>query len=290
MDFLNFCAAHGIIINHAPPIGIWKRYPTADHPKSRNGAVKFMGDHAFVQNHATETEVSVWNTDAPVNIDVARIARAAKDADALRLKAQAEAAVKAKSILEQTVLAKHDYLKAKGFPEDWGRVWIKDGEQILVIPMWIDRTMVGCQLIKKDGEKKFLYGQRTAGAELCIDNKGEHILCEGYATALSIQKAMKGLKRPYTIHVCFSAGNMKRVAEGKRGLVIADNDASGTGERVAKEIGWPYWMSDQVGEDANDFHMRVGLFKLTQSLTPLLNLVRLNRHGDSQMASAENLR
>jgi len=290
MDFLNFCAAHGIIINHAPPIGILKRYPTTDHPKSRNGAVKFMGDHAFVQNHATETEVSVWNTDAPVNIDVARIARAAKDADALRLKAQAEAAVKAKSILEQTVLAKHDYLKAKGFPEDWGRVWIKDGEQILVISMWIDGHMVGCQLIKQDGEKKFLYGQRTAGAEFCIDNKGEHILCEGYATALSIQKAMKGLKRPYTIHVCFSAGNMKRVAEGKRGLVIADNDASGTGERVAKEIGWPYWMSDQVGEDANDFHMRVGLFKFTQSLTPLLNLIRLNRHGDSQMAAAENLR
>lgn len=290
MDFLSFCAAHGIIINHAPPIGIWKRYPTTDHPKSRNGAVKFMGDHAFVQNHATDTEVSVWNTDAPVNIDVARIALAAKDAEAFKRKAQAEAAAKAKAILEQTVLGKHDYLKAKGFPDDWGRVWVKDGEQILVIPMWADGYMVGCQLIKHDGDKKFLYGQRTSGATFCIDNKGDNILCEGFATAMSIQKAMKSLKRPYTIHVCFSAGNMKRVAEGKRGLVIADNDASGTGERVAKEIGWPYWMSEQVGEDANDFHMRVGLFKFTQSLTPLLNLVRLNRHGDSQVSVAENLR
>jgi putative DNA primase/helicase len=84
MNFLDFCAAHGIVINHAPPIGIWKRYPTTDHPKSRNGAVKFMGDHAFVQNHATDTEVSVWNTDAPVNIDVARIARAARDAEMLK--------------------------------------------------------------------------------------------------------------------------------------------------------------------------------------------------------------
>jgi putative DNA primase/helicase len=290
MNFLDFCAAHGIVINHAPPIGIWKRYPTTDHPKSRNGAVKFMGDHAFVQNHATDTEVSVWNTDAPVNIDVARIARAARDAEMLKRKAQAEAAAKAKAILEQTVLAKHDYLKAKGFPDDWGRVWVKDGEQILVIPMWADGEMVGCQLIKPDGDKKFLYGQRTSGATFCIDNKGDNILCEGFATAMSIQKAMKSLKRPYTIHVCFSAGNMKRVAEGKRGLVIADNDASGTGERVAKEIGWPYWMSEQVGEDANDFHMRVGLFKFTQSLTPLLNQVRLNRHGDSQVSVAENLR
>jgi putative DNA primase/helicase len=249
-----------------------------------------MGDHAFGQNHATDTEVSVWNTDAPVSIDVARIARAARDAEMLKRKAQAEAAAKAKSILDQTILTKHEYLKAKGFPEDWGRVWIKDGEHILVIPMWADGDVVGCQLIKPDGDKKFLYGQRTSGSAFCIDNKGDHILCEGYATALSIQKAMKSLKRPYIIHVCFSAGNMKRVAENKRGLVIADNDASGTGERVAKEIGWPYWMSDQVGEDANDFHMRVGLFKFTQSLTPLLNLVRLNRHSDSEVAAAENLR
>ena len=63
MDFLNFCAAHGIIINYTPPTGVWKRYATTDHPKKRNGAVKFMGDHAFVQNHATDTEVSIWKAE-----------------------------------------------------------------------------------------------------------------------------------------------------------------------------------------------------------------------------------
>jgi putative DNA primase/helicase len=286
MDFLSFCAAHGIIINHAPPIGVWKRYPTTDHPKKRNGAVKFMGDHAFVQNHATNTDVSVWNTDAPVDIDTAKIARMAREAEITKRKAQAEAAARANDILAHSILAKHDYLKAKGFEDEWGRVWVKDGEQILVIPMWIDGRLVGCQLIKTDGSKKFLYGQRTSGAEFCIDSRGENILCEGYATALSIQKAMKSLKRPYAIHVCFSAGNMKRVAEGKRGLVVADNDASGTGERVAKEIGWPYWMSDTVGEDANDYHMRVGLFKFSQSLIRSLNAVRLLRSGDSEVAVA----
>ena len=287
MDFLNFCAAHGIIINHLPPIGVWKRYPTTDHPKKRNGAVKFMGDHAFVQNHATDTDVSVWNTDAPVNIDSAKIARMAREAEDAKRKAQWEAAAKAKEIIAQTKLAKHEYLKAKGFPDEWGKVLVKDGEQILVVPMWIDGNLVGCQLIKEDGSKKFLFGQRTANAEFCIDNRGVDILCEGYATALSAQRAMKSLKRPYTIHVCFSAGNMKKIAEGKRGLVLADNDASGTGERVAKEIGWPYWMSDVLGEDANDYLMRVGLFKFSQSLTPLLNQVRLMRDGNSQMSVAK---
>ena len=53
MDLLNFCRAHGILIDSMPPIGMWKRFPTEDHPRSRNGAVKFMGDHAFVQNHAS---------------------------------------------------------------------------------------------------------------------------------------------------------------------------------------------------------------------------------------------
>jgi len=49
-------------------------------------------------------------------------------------------------------------------------------------------------------------------------------------------------------------------------LVVADNDLSGTGERVAKEIGWNYWISEKPGEDANDFHQRVGLFRFSQSL------------------------
>jgi putative DNA primase/helicase len=82
---------------------------------------------------------------------------------------------------------------------------------------------------------------------------------------------MKQMKRRYNLHVCFSAGNMVKVAATlEPGLVIADNDESGTGERVAKEIGWPYWISDKVGEDANDYHQRLGLFAFTQSLTSML--------------------
>ena len=281
MEFLDFCAAHGIIINHEPPLGVWRRFPTTDHPRKKNGAVKFMGEYALVQNHATDTEVSVWRSSKPVRIDLTRMMQRIREADEAKRKAQREAAAKAKDILDQTVLAKHDYLLSKGFPNEYGNVWTKDGEHILVVPMRADGLLVGCQLIKADGGKKFLYGQRTAGAEFCINNKGVDILCEGYATAMSVQKAMKTLKLSYTIHVCFSAGNMKKIAEGKKGLIIADNDASGTGELVAKEIGWPYWMSDKVGEDANDYHMRVGMFKFTQSLKGLLDGVARLRYGNS---------
>jgi hypothetical protein len=42
------------------------------------------------------------------------------------------------------------------------------------------------------------------------------------------------------------------------------------GESIAKETGKPYWLSDTVGEDFNDYHMRVGLFKASQTLKKLL--------------------
>ena len=274
MEFISFCRAHGILIDIPPPIGVWRRYPTDDHPRKRNGAVKFMGDHGFVQNHATDTEVSLWQTETPVKIDRKKIARDMREADAKRMADQADAVKRAAFILSQTVLGKHEYLNAKGFEGAEDMIWGHEGKKTLVVPMRVDGHLVGCQLIESDGSKKFLYGQRTSNAELVIDNKGVHILCEGYATALSIQAALKKMSRRYTIHVCFSAGNMKKVAVGlPDGLLIADNDQSGTGERVAKEIGWKYWMSDVVGEDANDTHQRIGVLKLGLSLVASLKLV-----------------
>lgn len=274
MEFISFCRAHGILIDIPPPIGVWRRYPTDDHPKKRNGAVKFMGDHGFVQNHAMDTEVSVWQPETPIKIDRQKIAKDLALVEAKRRADQAEAVKRAAFIMSQTLLGKHEYLESKGFEGAEDRVWGHEGKKTLVVPMRVDGHLVGCQLIESDGSKKFLYGQRTSNAELIIDNKGVHILCEGYATALSVQAALRKMSRRYTIHVCFSAGNMKKVAQGlPDGLIIADNDKSGTGERVAKEIGWKYWMSDVVGEDANDTHQRIGLLKFGLSLVNSLKLV-----------------
>jgi len=268
MDFLTCCKLHGILIDSLPRMGVWKRYPTEDHPHKRNGAVKFMGDHGFIQNHAIETEVSVWKTDSPNDFDRAKLVRDVRAAEEQTARRQREAAGKAAWILSQCKFGKHDYLKSKGFAEEEANVWAHEGRQTLVIPMRMNGSLLGCQLIDEYGVKKFLSGQRTAGAEFIFDNKGDHILCEGYATALSVRLALKSLKKRYTIHVCFSAGNMVKVANSLTGgYIIADNDESGTGERVAKQIGWSYWMSDRVGEDANDTHQRLGLFKFSQSLT-----------------------
>jgi phage/plasmid primase-like uncharacterized protein len=272
MTFVEFARACGIIIDFDPPIGRWIRLPTVDHPKKRNGAIKFLGNFGFAQNHATQTEVSVWRSenDSPANI--AQQQRIAKQAQAEIAAKQKRAAEKAEWILSQCELATHDYLVGKGFPEERANVWTTDDEtRLLVIPMRVGRQVVGCQLIDGQGGKKFLSGQRTSDAAFVIDNRGLPVLCEGYATALSIRAALAALKARYTLFVCFSAHNLGRLAkELPKGLVVADNDASGTGERVAKETGWPYFLPPEVGMDFNDFHQATSLFKCSQALRSAL--------------------
>jgi putative DNA primase/helicase len=272
MNFLDFCQAHGILIDKLPVLGEWKRYPTTDKKHHKNGAVKYMGDHGFVQNHATEVTVSVWKPDAPVKINARDLQEQVRKAEQDTARRQHEASKKAAWILHQCQYASHPYLKAKGFPDEVGNVWVREGEHLLVIPMRIGPRLVGVQLIDAAGGKKFLSGQVTGGAEYVIDNKGAHFLCEGYATALSLRMILKNWKRRYTIHVCFSAGNMLKIAQTlPGGYVIADHDLSGTGERVAKEIAWPYWISDQLG-DCNDHHLREGLFRTGQSVLKALKI------------------
>ena len=278
--FIDFARALGIIIDSPPPIGYWRRYPTVDKPRHRNGAVKWMGSFGYAQNHATDLEVSVWTDASITESDKRDYQKLANDAERERVNLQRRAAQKAASILTQCQFAKHPYLKRKGFEDEEANCYMLEGKQYMVVPMRVDGHLVGAQIIDEAGEKKFLYGQRTSGAEFVFDNKGVHILCEGYATGLSIRKALKNMKKRYTIHVCFSAGNMKKIASAIKpdsGLVVADNDASATGENVAKEIGWPYWMSDQVGEDFNDAHQRLGLLKVAMPLARMVDSLRLTQ-------------
>lgn len=266
MHLLDFCRLHGVIVDREPPIGTWKRYPTQDKPTHRNGAVKYMGTHAYVQNHATQTEISIWHADGDSAMDPSKARKLVEAAHRDIREKQEKAAQKAGLILHQCQIGYHPYLKSKGFADEQNNIWKHEDELLLVIPMRVGHRLVGCQIINEEGGKKFLFGQRTSEAAFTFDNHGPHILCEGYATALSVKAAMKALKRRYTLHVCFSAGNMKKVAATlPGGFVIADHDFSRTGQNTAEAIGWPYFMSEAVG-DFNDLHQSIGLFKCSQAL------------------------
>jgi putative DNA primase/helicase len=273
MELINFARAHGLILNSLPPIGVWVRVSTEDNQRKKNGAIKWMGDHAFLQNWAVDQEVIVWHGQAPKGLDPEKIARLAKQADDKRAALQKQAAAKAAGLLNNCQRAMHDYLKAKGFPEEPGNVYVKDGVPYLIIPMRVGSQLVGAQVISPEGDKKFLYGQRTKGAEYVFDNKGPHILVEGYCTGLSVRAAMKALRMRYTIHVCFSAQNLLHISKQLDDcFIVADNDESTTGQRMAEQSGKRWWMPPTVNQDFNDFHQDVGLFKASQALQKALRV------------------
>lgn len=273
MTFEDFARIHGLIINHVV-MNKSMRVPTEDKPRKTNGSYKFLGDVGFVMNFATMDKPAVWfaqgnSIKEKPKSDINKLWNTLSNIENNVKKDKA--ASKAAWIMKQTKLDTHPYLIKKGFPNEKGKVWVKDGNPLLVVPMFIDRKLVGCQLINSDGDKKFLYGQATKNAVLTLDAKGMPFFCEGYATALSIRQVLKLSNIKYCIYVCFSATNMKLVAGSvKGGFVVADNDTNRIGEKTAINIGKPYWLSDTIGQDFNDFHMSVGDFKASQSLKKAL--------------------
>lgn len=274
-DLITFARDRGVVIDSLPPIGVWKRYPTVDKPRSDNGAVKNMGDHGFCQNHATMTAPDTWQVgkDGPV-YDPELLQRQVKKADEDRLAKQRTAALRAAALMKGCRQGKHPYLERKGFAEMEGNVFDHpERGLLLVLPMRRGAELVGAQLIDEDGGKKFLYGQASRGAEFVIDAKGPAVLCEGYATALSIRAALASIKMRYKIHVCFSAFNIRVISEGLATLphaIVADHDESGVGAKYPTEAGIPFWMSPKCGQDANDFEQMHGLFAMSQALRPLI--------------------
>ena len=190
-----------------------------------------------------------------------------------REQAQQAAAKKAGWIMHQTKMEPHAYLDSKGWKDVPGAVWWPNEEQnLLCIPMRVGDNIVGVQLIDRNGTKRYLSGQRTSGAEYLISNNGRGAMdwyVEGYCTGLSLRECLHALRMRYRIHITFSAGNLVKVAAmNAGGYVVADNDASGTGERVAIQTGLPYFMP--AAGDFNDLHRSVGTFQASQLLRKLL--------------------
>lgn len=274
MRFEDFANIHGVIISNLV-MNRNMRVPTEDHPNSKNGSYKFLGNVGFVRNFATMDKPAVWFDDTKTFTPEMRT-KSIKDYDKARKHDADNATKKAGWIMHQTKPNFHPYLASKGFEFEVGNVWNKGEEKILVIPMRINNKIIGCQLIGNKGEKKFLYGQTSKGATFTMNAKGIPIFCEGYATGLSIREVMKASNIPYCIYVCFSATNMEFVArEFREGIVIADNDNSHTGELMAKKTAKPYWISPTVGEDFNDFHKRVGTFQASLSLKQILTQYKM---------------
>ncbi|WP_186151019.1 toprim domain-containing protein [Burkholderia gladioli] len=277
MEFADFAASHGLIIRSLVDDGQPHRVPTVDHPRKRNGAYLYDGHTGWVQNWAVHEAAIAFrpgrDTVRPVEVPRRDIA-AERRRDAER---RAAAARDAGEILARCETDQHAYLAAKGFPDERGMI---DRDGRLVVPMRDaeDYTRVNSiQWINEAGEKKFLPGGTAKGSVFMMGAsaaaRGEHWFVEGYATGLSVRDALRSMYRAARVVVCFSAGNLQHVASLYRGrrYVVADNDESGTGARVATATGLPWGMPPTVGDDANDMHQRSGLRSLSALLRDILS-------------------
>jgi len=272
MQFADFAAAHGLIIRSLNDDGRPHRVPTENHPKKRNGAYMYDGRSGWVQDWAVHEKAIAWRPDRndvrPVAVPKRDRAAEARDEARRRARARAEAS----DVVKRCEYSTHPYLARKGFPVERGLI---DTDGRLVVPMRdvADYKRINSiQWINDSGEKKFLTGGAAKGSVFTMGVGREQWLVEGFATGLSVREALRVLHRPARVVVCFSAGNLQHVATqlGGARFVMADNDKSGTGCRVATSTGLPWTMPPAEGDDANDFHQSAGLPALVSLMRSLI--------------------
>ena len=271
MSFIHFARAHGVEIN---PDRLFaseriRRCGTVDKPRSTNGAYFWDGQRGWVFRWDAEARVE-WYEDPNAKpwTDQDKLEwKRKREMDQQRKHQEAQKArERAMELLKHAVHSTHSYLEMKGLGDVMGLVL----EDRLLVPMRnvVTNDLQGVQTIwwdetERKYHKKMIFGMRAKNAVMWLGPRnGDAWLVEGYATGLSLQKALRSIGRHDAVVVCFSANNMKSVAEKLQGKIkiFADNDESGVGEATAKEIGVPYVMADQVGWDANDLHQKNGLF------------------------------
>lgn len=235
MQFLDFCRAHGVIIDTMPPLGIWRRYKTVDKQGKRNGAVKWMGDHGFCQNHATMTSVELWQSGDAAQVRVPTAAELA--ARELRKQQEREYRLRAiRGAREQWAQSRqprslHPYLERKGLSAVGTNALRVHGDALIVPVFWRDRLM-SIQSITPDGQKRFWPGAPVKSGALVLDRPRAALtaVCEGLATGLAIFQSVRNAR----VIVAFDAGNLSPVVDTMRptgSVVICADDDHGTEAR-----------------------------------------------------------
>ena len=277
MTFAQFCAANGLLIRVMRPTGKVQRCATVCAPSERKGWYVYSGGNSGTCGvwHGLDNGAKTYSTgkDAePQHLtpaDFAAIERRLAQERAEVARRRATAAAKAARMLASAEARSHAYLARKGFPELLAPC-LMDGK-VLLVTMWQGRKLTSLQSIAEDGAKLFLSGGEAKGSVHQIGDVGVPVLCEGFATALSVAAAIKACRLRAHAVCCFSATNLVHVAQSYADArVVADNDASGTGEKAAKQTGLRYFMPPILGQDFNDLHRVEGLFAASQRIRELL--------------------
>lgn len=207
--------------------GKWRRCPTEDKAKKRNGAYMLRPDGTGLwRNWAVDSEVNVWRDDS---------ARVARPIDQAKLQAQRDRERAERISAMRTARAywanarplnrPHPYLERKGLTP-LGCAGLRSIDGMLVVPVWHGDWLVSVQTITPDGEKRFWRGAPVkAGAfTLLRPRSAVTAVVEGLATGLAVYQSV----RQASVIVAFDAGNLlpvlQRISPTGSVVICADND------------------------------------------------------------------
>jgi phage/plasmid primase-like uncharacterized protein len=199
-------------------------------------------------------------TELMINATRQAEAKALRDADQKRAREVAENTVELIWTKAAGASQEHPYLKRKGIGVNGARI---TGDGRLVVPLYgQDGTLSSLQYIDHEGGKLYHSGGATGGKFWMLgtmDDPGTLYIGEGFATCATIHEASN---RPCA--VAYSASNIVVVTGILREIygatqdivIVADNDASGVGQRYAEQASAKYGarmvMPPMLG-DANDY-------------------------------------
>lgn len=187
-------------------------------------------------------------------------AKAARDAELAKSREVAASTVDYIWAKATPASAEHPYLLRKGVQPHGARI---TGDGRLIVPLYgSDGNLSSLQYISHDGGKLYHAGGSTTGKYWQVgvtDDPGPIYIAEGFATAATIHEVME---RPCI--VAYSASNLvpvtgeirERFGATQEIIVVADNDASGTGQKYADQASAKYGarvVMPPVQGDANDY-------------------------------------
>lgn len=198
---------------------------------------------------------------------IRRMAEAAAARDAERAKLREAVADTVEAIWQGCTAASadHPYLARKGVQPHGARV---TGDGRLVVPLYSpDGALSSLQYIAADGGKLYHSGGKTGGCSWVvgvIDGQPQRVyIAEGFATAATVHEEAGA-----PCFAAYSASNLPAVAEfvrtryaGAEIVIVADNDASGVGQKYADQcaakFGCKVIMPPELG-DVNDYRSAGG--------------------------------
>jgi putative DNA primase/helicase len=187
-------------------------------------------------------------------------AKAARDAELAKSREVAASTVDYIWAKATPASAEHPYLLRKGVQPHGARI---TGDGRLIVPLYgSDGNLSSLQYISHDGGKLYHAGGATTGKYWQVgvtDDPGPIYIAEGFATAATIHEVMG---RPCI--VAYSASNLvpvtgeirERFGATQEIIVVADNDASGTGQKYADQASAKHGarvVTPPVQGDANDY-------------------------------------